>query len=443
MKTLHVFTLTSLLSLNCTAAIFNVRNFGATGDGSTPDTPAIQQAIDASTQNPPSQVLFPPGNYLSGTLHLQSHVTINLTAGATLTGSTNLDHYASPDPKVASPGFDYGRWHHALLLGVNIQDVHITGPGTINGNQVHDPLGEEHMRGPHTILLTGCNQISLRDIQFVDSANYAVLFLNTDNVTIHDCRFIGGWDGIHWRGTPDQWCNNVTITDCQFYTGDDAIAGRYWDRTLIRDCTINSSCNGIRLIGPARNLVIQDCLFLGPGRQPHRTSGEKRRTNMLAGIVLQPGAWDATTGPLEDVLLSDITMHNVASPVSIWTRPGNTANRITIQDLHATSLYRAALSVESWTDDPIQNITIRSSSFEYTGSTNPPPLEVNSPGVDPRPLPSWGLYARNVQNLTLDHVQLTLTSEDTRPPVLLERVQNHRFHNSTATPHLSDPTPLE
>ena len=65
---------------------------------------------------------------------------------------------------------------------------------------------------------------------------------------------------------------------------------------------INSSCNGIRLIGPATRLIIHDCLFYGPGQQPHRTSGEKRRTNMLSGIILQPGAWDATRGPLDDVL---------------------------------------------------------------------------------------------------------------------------------------------
>ncbi len=51
-------------------------------------------------------------------------------------------------------------------------------------------------------------------------------------------------------------------------------------------------------------------LFRGPGEQPHRTSVEKRRTNMLSGIILQPGAWDATTGLLDDVLLAK-PVHNV------------------------------------------------------------------------------------------------------------------------------------
>lgn len=165
MKTLHLIALAILLQLSSSAAVYNVRDFGATGDGSTPDTSAIQQAINACTQNPPSQVLFPPGNYLSGTLHLKSHIHLHLADGATLTGTTNLNLYSSPNPTLAPPGFNYGRWHRALLLGVNVQAVHITGPGTINGNKVHDPLGEEHMRGPHTLLLTGCNNISLENVQ--------------------------------------------------------------------------------------------------------------------------------------------------------------------------------------------------------------------------------------------------------------------------------------
>lgn len=405
--------------------IFNVRDLGALGNGVTLDTASLQAAIDACAASPGSQVRIPPGRYLSGTVHLRSHVTLVLEPGAVLMGTTNLDAYSHPDPRSAPQGFRWGRWYRALLLGVNVENITLCGSGTLDGNQVFDPDGEEHMRGPHTVVLAGCRNVTLRDLNFVDSANYAVFFLATDDVDIRNVKFVGGWDGIHWRGSPDRWCHNVTITDCQFYTGDDALAGSYWDHTLISGCIINSSCNGLRLIGPARNLIVHDCLFFGPGRQPHRTSGSRRRTNMLGGILLQPGAWEPMPGPLDNVLLSDNVMSQVALPVAVWTRPGNTAGSITIAGLDATGVYRSALSLESWSETRLEHVTLRNVSIHYAATPTPPEpeAEVRRPGTEPRPLPAWGLYARNVGRLALEQVSLKLRDQDQRPVILAEQVE--------------------
>jgi len=236
-------------------------------------------------------------------------------------------------------------------------------------------------------------------------------------------KITGGWDGVHFRGAPERWCHNVNIVDCQFYTGDDSIAGRYWDNTIISRCIINSSCNGIRLIGPATRLVVDQCLFYGPGQQPHRTGG---RTNMLSGIILQPGAWDKTEGLLDDVLLSQNTMHDVASPVTIWTKPGNPVGRITVAGLNATAVYRSALSVESWSEIPITNVVVRNASIEFLGggTTEQATEPVKGPRVDARPLPAWGLYARNVEQLTLEDVRFSLANEDFRPAVFVENARH-------------------
>src|SRR5204863_245433 len=82
----------------------------------------------------------------------------------------------------------------------------------------------------------------------------------SEDVEVRDVKITGGWDGIHFRGAPQKWCHRVKIIHCQFYTGDDSIAGRYWQDTLISGCILNSSCNGIRLIGPATHLIVDDCL---------------------------------------------------------------------------------------------------------------------------------------------------------------------------------------
>ena len=170
-------------------------------------------------------------------------------------------------------------------------------------------------------------------------------------------------------------------------------------------------------------MIIRDCLFYGPGVQPHRTSN---RYNMLAGINLQPGAWDRTKGELDDVFISDITMQNVATPFHFMMKPGNTAGRITVSRVSATGVYRAACSVESWAEAPFKNVTFRDMDIEFEGggTADKPAREVKAPGVDARPLPAWGFYARNVENLTFQDVRLTCTKPDQRPVMICEDVND-------------------
>jgi polygalacturonase len=330
------------------------------------------------------------------------------------------------------PEAKWGKWHRALLVAENAEDITITGPGVIDGNKVFDPTGEEHMRGPHTIVFVDCRRFALRDVSIVDSANYAVFFQVSDDVDIRNVKITGGWDGVHFRGAPSRWCHNVNISGCRFATGDDAIAGRYWDNVVISDCTLNSACNGIRLIGPATHLLISDCLFYGPGQRVHRTSS---RSNMLSGIILQPGAWDRTEGLLDEVFIANNVMCEVASPLTIWTKPGNPVGKITLSGLNATGVYRAAFSVESWSDLPITNFVARNVSVEFTGGGKAGQAfqAVKGPGVDARSLPAWGVYARNVENLTLEDVRLSLARDDFRPVIMAERVDRLNFDGFKCT----------
>jgi polygalacturonase len=403
------------------AGVFNVRDYGATGDGKTLDTAALNKAVAACAQAGGGQVRFPPGQYLSATVHLKSRVTLYFEAGARLVGVKDPNLYQHPTPPAFLPEARWGKWHRALILADGGEDIEIAGPGLIDGNKVFDPTGEERMRGPHAFVFLNCRNVTVRDVSFVDSANYAIFFQISDHVDIRNVKFTGGWDGVHFRGAPQRPCQDVSIVGCRFYTGDDSIAGRYWENVVISDCIVNSSCNGIRLIGPATHLIVRDCLFYGPGVQPHRTSN---RYNMLAGINLQPGAWDRTTGDLDDVLISDITMQNVSTPFHFMMKPGNTANGITVTRVTATGVYRAACSVESWAQAPFQNVTFRDIDVEFEGggTAGKIPMQVKAPGVDARPLPAWGFYARNVENLTFEDFRLTCTKPDQRPVMICEDV---------------------
>lgn len=421
--------------------IDNIRALGAIGDGKTLDTPAVQKAIDACSSAGGGEVLVPTGHYLIGTVHLKSNVTILLEAGAELIGTTDLNQYQSLNAPQGTQLASQSHWHRALILGENVENVTITGRGTIDGNKVFDPQGEERMRGPHALLFGHCRNITLRDISIKDAANYAVMLEFTSDVEVRGVKITGGWDGIHFRGWKDDPCRNVSIIDCQLYTGDDCIAGWYWENTLIDHCILNSSCNGIRLIGPAQKLIVHDCLFLGPGRNEHRTSGPRHRTNMLAGLCLQPSAWDRTEGIVDDVHISDVTMHDVTTALHLSTKPGATVGRVTIDRLNATGLYRAAASIESWAKEPIGHVTLRDVSLEFTGGGTPEQaaMKVRSPGVDARPLPAWALYARNVKSLDLFNVRLTVDSPDARPAMMFDGidsldVDHLRWHGLGAEP---------
>ena len=425
MKT-YCTLLISLLVVSCTTRdVYNILDFGAVGDGHTLNTAAINAAIEACTAQGGGKVLVPEGVFLSGTIILKSNVTLHLTDGAEIKGTTDLTQYLPYVPADETKGPEHFRWNRALLLGDHVENVRIQGNGVINGDHVFDPEGEERMRGPHTILFGASNDIHVEGITVNNAANYAVMAYQLDNASFTKMNFNAGWDGIHIR-----WGENLKISHCSFHTGDDAIAGGYWKNMEISDNLINSSCNGIRLIMPATKLTIERCRFFGDGKFEHRTSREKKRRNMLSAIILQPGGWGKAEGMLEDVLIRDIEIENVDNPVNMILNEGNNARNIRVENLHATGINKSACSVESWKGGRYEDITFKNIFMEYVGHDDPALLEIvpGQPHVDARPLPCWALYARNVDRLILDQVEFRLAGDDLRQAFLFEECGSAEMH---------------
>lgn len=422
------FTLwTTQASASPSETKLNVLDYGAKGDGKHINTRAFQRAIQACSELGGGTVVIPPGRFLTGTIQLRSHVSLYLEKGAVIKGISDLKEYLPYIPTKEMGKYDNAdkyNWNRALVLGVGVEDISISGEGVIDGDHVFDPAGEEKMRGPHTILFGESRNITLSGISILRAANYAFMAYEIENATFQHLTIKEGWDGIHIRGG-----KNILIRNSGFYTGDDAIAGGYWENMTITDCHINSSCNGIRMIMPATGLEIARCRFQGPGLFPHRTSKESKRTNMLSAVLLQPGGWGVAPGRVDNVSIHDLEIENVDNPFMFVLNQGNECGIIRVERVKAIGIGKSSSSVESWKGGRFNQLIFRDISMEYVGHNGPElqNIQVGQPHVDSRILPCWGWFIRNARELIMENVTLSYTGTELRPAFCLDNVAEATF----------------
>jgi len=253
----------------------NVRDFGATGDGATKDTAALQQTIDRCAVLGGGQVLVPAGNYLTGSIQLRSDVTLRFDQGATLTGSPDEADYPLTQVRWE------GKWiegHVGLIYAIGAERIAILGPGKIAGyTPPNVPFNFRiKLRRPVLVELIDCADVRLEDFSTSYHGMWSIHPVYCENVTIRNLtiRSTGGnGDGIDVDS-----CKHVRIEGCDISTGDDCISlksGRgseAWllhrptEDVLISNCTFADSifaCIGIgsETSGGIRNVRIEHCKF--------------------------------------------------------------------------------------------------------------------------------------------------------------------------------------
>ena len=416
------------------AIVVSILAYGAVPNDTTQNNAdAINRAIRDCAAKGGGVGEVPQGTFTTGSVFLQSGVTLRLNRGAVLLGSNRLADYSSLTTDLDLSRYESGQgtvnynsatdeqWSKAMILGVGCDGAGIEGEGCIDGGDVRNPLGEEHMRGPHTVLLAGCRNMKMRNFQVKRSANYAFLAYLLDQSTFSNLSIEGGWDGIHIRGSHD-----VKIERCRIYTGDDAIAGGYWKNMKISRCVLNSSCNGIRMIMPSVGLEVADCHIYGPGRFPHITS---QRTNSEHAINLEPGAWGKAPGHMDRILIRRNRVERVLSPLCVTLADDNTCGSIVVEHLKAVDITRMALSVKSWGMAPTRQVVLRHCHLEFRGIDDPelPAWFENRPTNEWPVFPCWGMFFRNVEKVDARHVVLRVKGKEYREAVMCQNVESENL----------------
>jgi len=251
-----------------TGTRFNVRAFGATGDGTTLDTEAIRAAIAAAVSAGGGTVFLPAGIYASTSLRLHSRITLELGPGATLLAAPQdpaTCHSISDTLPGGSVGYDapepnewgdvhryqdfgHSHWHNSLVWAEDAEDVAIVGQGRIDGRGLHHGLDEDinELEGGanKAIGLKRCRRVLIRDITIERGGHFAVLATGVDFLTIEHVTVDTQRDGLDI-----DCCRFVTVTGCRVNTPhDDAIVlkssyalgeARATENVTITDCTVS------------------------------------------------------------------------------------------------------------------------------------------------------------------------------------------------------------
>jgi polygalacturonase len=437
--------------------LFNPRDHGAHGDGTTLDTTPLNEAIDACHQAGGGVAYVPPGIYLCGTVVLKSNVTLYLEAGATLLGSSKLSDYVSQ--RGLGEKSDTNGKH--LIFARDAENIGLAGPGRIDGQGPKfwvpsgrvPPPPEDGWRDvatydwkplprPSPLLeFYNCRNVRIEDVRIENAPSWTLRPIQCNNVFIRGIQIKNPVIGPNTDGLDLTCSQNVFVSDCLIDTGDDAICLKsenpYSDEIpvskniTITNCVLTSCCNGLKFgtstRGGFENITFSNCVLYNEDVRP--------AARMIAGIAVEmvDGGW------VEGVVISNVRMQRVRTPIFIRrgarrNRPDGTPGTlrgVMIDNLHATNsiLTSSITGLPTFEAEEVSLSNIRIDSdeagkeewvkFDVSESEQKYP-EARMFGR----LPAAGLYCRHVRGLSARNVKFKFSSKEERPAMVFDDVRD-------------------
>lgn len=439
------------------ARVFNVREFGAKGDGETNDTGAVQAAIDACERERGGTVLVPAGDFVVGTLELKSNLTLHLATKGRLLGSPNKEDYR------AGRGIPTSNGNIVMLGGAELENVTIEGNGTIDGNGLKFWTGQGDNTGPgqnsaqgyfqrpHLIVFHRCRNVRMRDVFLTASAYHCTRILNCENVWFDGVRIYNrvnkNNDGFHFNN-----CQYVHVTRCDIKCQDDACAlfgSNKW--VTVSDCTFSTRWSIFRFGGGhCENIAVTNCVIYD-----------------TFGSVVKMSA--RGTSRFENITFSNLIMKNVTGPITIGLQSRRSAAANTgaekgkeaqpaargvvrnisfnhirawvvaegrqFPDMHWEQSYRegerrTCITLNGTNDEFLEQISLTDVHVVYEGGGTAAEAalrdvpQIAGEYFEMGARPAYGLFARNVRGLTLQNVRVEYQRSDLRPAVVFDRVED-------------------
>ncbi len=461
--------------------VYNVKDYGAIGDGKHIDSPAINEALAQAAQRGGGTVVLPKGTYLSYSIHLQSNVTLRLEEGAVLKAAapTATEGYDEAEPNDSHyQDFGHSHWHNSLLWGENLHNVTLEGEGLIDGTGVlsrGEPRSSYYGRpqANKALALKNCQHVTIRGLSFRECGHFALLLTGVDDLLIDGVTADTNRDGFDI-----DCCERVTIRNCRVNTvNDDAIVlkssyalGREkpTEHVLIENCQVSGYDVGSLLDGTCTTTTEKAPDGDGPtGRIKLGTesNGGFRHITIrdcdfrhCRGLALET----VDGAGMSDIEVSNLTMDDICNS-PIYIRLGDrmrapegfhfsTVDGIRISHVRVTDAdARYACLIAGVEGHPVRNVSIEDLSVEFRGGLTMDdyreqrgvnPFFVPEARKDgelgearyPEPSahgiqPAWGFSISHAEDILLRDIRLETRRHDERPAFYQYKTQRVKRKN--------------
>lgn len=420
MKTLFSLSAVLLICGARAGSVFDVRAFGAAGDGKTLDTAAIQRALDQCGKSGGGTVRFAAGVYLSKPLFLSSKTALQLDAGAKLIGTDEPADYSRSGTNNDRGG---SRSFIALINGKNLEDVTIMGSGIIDGSGARWWVPAEAAREktpgysmprPRLISISNSRNVRVQDVTLQNSPSYHFLPSECENVVVSNVTILAPERSPNTDAIDPSDCKNVLITKCHVDVGDDNVAiksshkvsGREFasEDITVTDCVFlhgHGMSIGSETRGGVHNVTVKNCIF----------------ENTENGIRIK--SQRGKGGLVENINYSDLAMTNVDPAITFTCYYMNNSAKDPAQQ---------ALPQ----DDPAQPMTRTTPVFRNIHVSNLTATCQNSAGI------IIGLPESVVSNVVFENVHITAASA-----LKIENASGIQFKKSRITVQQGEPFSLK